>query len=98
MGNRDEFHWDDDKSDLLAQTRGYPLYDVAEKIFSHAYIEYQHRMYPEQSRAIGQVDGKLMTLVYEFVEDEFGSFIKLITYWPASNLEKSLYDQELETP
>jgi uncharacterized DUF497 family protein len=98
VGNRDEFHWDDEKSDWLAKTRGYPLFEVADAIFSSEYVEYQHRRYPEQSRAIGYVGGKLMTLVYEFVEDDFGHLIKLITYWLASNPEKELYDLELGTP
>ena len=97
MGNQDEFHWDDEKSDLLEQTRGFSLYAVAEAIFSNEYVDYQHRSYPEQSRAIGNVEGTLITLVYEFVEDDFGSFVKLITYWPASNLEAKLYHQEMET-
>jgi len=39
-----------------------------------------------------------MTLVYEFVEDDFGHLVKLITYWLASNPEKELYDLELGTP
>ncbi|ETW92772.1 MAG: hypothetical protein ETSY1_42200 [Candidatus Entotheonella factor] len=80
MGNQDEFHWDNDKSDLLEQTRGFSLYAVAEAIFSNVYVAYQHHLYPEQSRVIGSVEGMLITLVYEFVEDDFGSFIKLITY------------------
>jgi len=97
MGSQGEFHWDDEKSDLLDQTRGFSLYAVAEAIFSNEYVAYQHRSYPEQSRAIGKVEGTLITLVYEFVEDDFGSFVKLITYWPASNLETTLYNQEMET-
>ena len=49
----------------------------------------------KQSRAVGRVDEELITLAYEFVEDDFASLIKLITYWPASHLETRLYDQEL---
>lgn len=97
MGHREEFHWDDEKSDLLAQTRGYPLYDVAQAIFANTYVVYQHRDYPQQHRAIGKVERQLMTLVYEFIEDDFGSFVTLITYWPASGIEAKLYDREVQT-
>ncbi len=56
MGHREEFHWDDEKSAVLAQTRGYLLYDVAQAIFTNEYVVYQHRDYPQQSRAIGQIE------------------------------------------
>jgi hypothetical protein len=82
---------------LLAQTRGYPLYDVAQAIFANEYVVYQHRDYPQQSRAIGPVERQLMTLVYEFIEDDFGAFVKLITYWPASGIEAKLYDREVQS-
>lgn len=95
MGYKDEFHWDDDKSDLLKRTRGYSLFEVADHIFSHAYVEYENRKYPQQNRAIGRIENEFITLAYEFIEDSHGAFIRLITYWPASELEKKIYKDEV---
>jgi uncharacterized DUF497 family protein len=95
MGNTDEFHWDDDKSELLKKSRGFDLIEVAEAIFERDYVEYVHGAYPEQTRAIGKVGDRMITLVYEMIEDDFGMFARLITYWDASPVEKKIYAERI---
>ncbi len=96
MGNKDEFHWDDQKSDLLKHTRGLSLIEVGEELFECEYVEYFHTLYPEQIRVIGKVRQRIITLVYEIIEDDFNSFTRLVTYWDASSLEKKLYMERIK--
>jgi len=96
MGNRDEFHWDDDKSDLLRRIRGLSLIEVAEELFKSEYVEYVHTFHPEQTRVIGKVRQRIITLVYEVVEDDFSSFTRLVTYWDASSVEKKIYMERIK--
>jgi uncharacterized DUF497 family protein len=96
MGNTDEFHWDDEKSDLLKRTRGLSLIEVAEELFESEYVEYVHTVYPEQTRVIGKVRQRTITLVYEIIEDDFSSFTRLITYWDASSVEKKIYMERIK--
>jgi len=91
MGNMDGFHWDDEKSELLKQTRGFSLIEVAEQLFESEYVEYVHARYPEQTRVIGKVRQRVITLVYEVIDDDFISFTRLVTYWDASPVEKKIY-------
>jgi uncharacterized DUF497 family protein len=91
VGNKDGFHWEDDKSDLLKHTRGISLIEVAEELFENDYVEYVHALYPEQTGVIGKVRQRLITLVYEIIDDDFSSFTRLITYWDASPVEKKIY-------
>jgi hypothetical protein len=34
---------------------------------------------------------RLMTLLYEVIDDDFSSFTRLVTYWDASPVEKKIY-------
>ena len=94
MGYDDDYNWDDTKNEKLMKNekRGYHIKHVAITIFnSKKYVEYTHPRYAHQSRAIGEVDGKIFTLAYEVVRDNHNEYIDLITYWDASKQEKELY-------
>jgi hypothetical protein len=81
---------------LLRQTRGLSLIEVAEELFESEYVEYVHALYPEQTRAIGKVRQRVITLVYEVIDDDFSSFTRLITYWDASPVEKKIYMERIK--
>ena len=44
-------------------------------------------------RAIGFVEGKLVTLIYEVREDNEGEYYHLVTYWPSTKTERKLYEE-----
>lgn len=58
------FDWDDRKSQLLKQTRGYFLKEVA-IIFEDYYVERMKSDAPEQFIAIGYFGGNLLSVIYE---------------------------------
>ena len=48
---------------------------------------------PEQFRAIGWVEGKLYTVIYEVREDIDGRYYHLVTLWKSTKQEEKLYEQ-----
>ena len=86
------FDWDDSKSELLKQTRGYPLEEIT-NIFRGHYVERIKNDSPEQFIAIGYLDNILVSVIYEIRYDEEGEYIWLITYWKSSNRERQIYEQ-----
>ena len=54
---------------------------------------YQHSDYPEQYRAIGWVEDRLYSLIFEVREDEQGEYYHLVTLWEATKQEQQLYEE-----
>ena len=69
------FEFDRTKSALLRNNpkRGIG-FEEAQEIFSHPYYEDSRSDYPEQFRAIGWVNGRLYSRVYEVREDVTGEY------------------------
>lgn len=86
------FDWDDRKSQLLEETRGYTLAEVAE-ILTGYYVERMKQDNPEQFIAIGYYQNKLISVIYELRYDEEGEYIWLVTYWPSTKRERQIYEQ-----
>ncbi|NEQ98475.1 MAG: hypothetical protein F6K30_17440 [Cyanothece sp. SIO2G6] len=86
------FDWDDQKSQILEQQRGYSLSDVA-AILSGDYVERMKQDDPEQFIAIGYLRDTLLSVIYELRYDEEGEYIWLITYWKSTKRERALYEQ-----
>jgi uncharacterized DUF497 family protein len=72
------FHFDRRKSERL---RGNPRigFEEAQRLFSRPYYQDNRSDVPEQHRAIGWVDERLYTLIFEVREDEEGEFYHLVT-------------------
>lgn len=87
------FDWDDRKSQLLKQTRGYSLEEVA-IIFENYYVERMKSDNPEQFIAIGYLRNILLSVIYEIRYDEGGEYHWLITYWKSTKREKEIYGQD----
>ena len=89
------FKWDKNKSKLLERDRrrGFSFDKVAQ-IFNHSYFLDQKNDDPEQFRAIGFVDNKMITLIFEMREDTWGEFYHFVTYWPSTTTERKLYEQK----
>ena len=51
--------------------------------------------YPNQYRAIGWVQGKLYTVVYEVREDKEGEYYHLVTLWKATKQEMKTYEENI---
>ncbi len=87
------FDWDDGKSQLLEQTRGYGLEDII-SLFTGYYIERIKSDNPEQFIAIGYLRNTLLSVIYEIRYDEEGEYIWLITYWKSTKQERKLYEKD----
>jgi len=48
---------------------------------------------PEQFRAIGWVQGKLYSVIYEVREDDKGEYYQFVTLWKSSKQEEKLYEK-----
>ena len=88
------FDWNDQKSNLLRQSRGYSLEEVA-TILAGKYVEQIKRDDPEQFIAIGYLGNTLLSVIYEIRYDEEGEYIWLITYWKSTKREREIYEQYL---
>jgi uncharacterized DUF497 family protein len=66
-------------------------FEEAQLIFTRPYYQDQRSDIPEQYRAIGWVDDRLFSLIFEVREDEEGELYHLVTLWKATREEKELY-------
>jgi uncharacterized DUF497 family protein len=85
--------WDDSKSEHLKRDRGLSLEECVE-MFLVGHVSDQKSDVPEQYFAIGFVQGQLITLIYEYRQNEDQEIIWLITYWKATKREAQLYEQK----
>lgn len=61
-------------------------------MFGRPYYLDQRSDVPEQYRAIGWVDGRLYSLIFETREDDEGEYYHLVTLWKATRQEQELYE------
>lgn len=86
------FKWDQNKNKkLIADSRRGLSFIKIQEIFNRQYYLDQKNDDPEQFRAIGFVDNKMFTLIFESREDDDGEYYHLITYWPSTKTEKELF-------
>ncbi|MBE9193204.1 hypothetical protein IQ230_23235 [Gloeocapsopsis crepidinum LEGE 06123] len=86
------FDWDNRKSQLLQQNRGYSLKEVS-RILAGDYVEQMKRDDPEQFIAIGYLGNTLLSVIYEIRSDEDGEYVWLVTYWKSTKREREIYEQ-----
>ncbi|MHC5823507.1 MAG: BrnT family toxin [Nostoc sp.] len=65
------FDWDNHKSQLLQQNRGYSLEEVS-IVLAGEYVEQIKRDDPEQFMAIGYLGNTLLSVIYEIRYDDEG--------------------------
>jgi uncharacterized DUF497 family protein len=67
-------------------------FEEAPEIFEHPYYQDRRSDDPEQHRAIGWVQGRLVTLIFEIREDHLGEYYRLVTLWRSTAQERQLYE------
>ena len=88
------FKFDDSKSALLKSNAKCGIgFEEATETWRHSYYEDQRSDVPEQYRAIGWVNGKLYSVVFEIREDRYGEHIHLVTLWKSTRQERKLYEE-----
>ncbi len=74
------FHFDERKSEQLRANPNRAVgYEEAREIFAHPYYLDQRSDQPEQDRAIGWVQGRLSSVIFETREDGAGEYYHLVT-------------------
>jgi uncharacterized DUF497 family protein len=68
-------------------------FEEAQELFSRPYYQDSRSDEPEQHRAIGWVEERLYTLIFEVREDEEGEFYHPVTLWRATPEERTLYEE-----
>jgi len=88
------FKFDRRKSKALKQNsrRGIDFEEV-QALWQQPYYLDQRSEVPEQYRAIGWVNGKLYSVIFEVRDDEQGEYYHLITLWKATSEEIKLYEK-----
>lgn len=86
------FDWDNNKSQILKQNRGYSLEEIS-VVLAGDYVEQVKRDDPEQFIAIGYLGNTLLSVIYEIRYDEEGEYIWLVTYWKSTKREREIYEQ-----
>lgn len=86
------FHFDPAKSrKLRANPKRGIGFEEARQIFSQPHYLDRISDFPEQCRAIGWVDNRLYSLIFEIREDDEGEFYHLVTLWKSTTEEELLY-------
>jgi uncharacterized DUF497 family protein len=80
-----------------AQLRANPKraigFEEALELFGQPYYLDQRCDDPEQYRAIGWVQGRLYTLIFEIRDDREGEYYRFVTLWKATEAERRLFQE-----
>jgi uncharacterized DUF497 family protein len=87
------FKWNPLKNQLLYSKRKLSFTAVI-SVFEQNYHLSQKCDDPEQWRAIGWHNGKLVTLIFEVREDRDGPYYWLITAWLSTRFEERLFHEK----
>ena len=68
-------------------------FEEAQELFSQPYWLDQRSDVPEQFLAVGWVDDRLYSVIFEFREDEEGEILHLVTLWRSTKEEIRLYEE-----
>ena len=66
-------------------------FEEIQAIWQQPYYEDCRSDDPEQFRAIGWVEGKLYTVIFEVREDDEGEYYHLVILWKSTAQEERLY-------
>ncbi|MEB3310410.1 MAG: hypothetical protein VKJ02_09265 [Snowella sp.] len=86
------FDWDNHKSQILKQNRGYSLEEIS-VVLAGDYVELVKQNDPEQFIAISYLGNTLLSVIYEIRYDKEGEYIWLVTYWKSTKREREIYEQ-----
>ena len=90
------FKFDKKKSELLRKNAKRKIgFEEAQEIWNHYHIIDQRSDDPEQYRAIGWVNGRLYSIIFETRQDEAGEYIHLVTLWKATKQERQAYEERI---
>jgi len=88
------FKFDKNKSEILRKNPKRAIgFEEAKEIWAHPYYVDCRSDNPEQFRAIGWVNGKLYSVIFEIRENSRGEYIHLVTLWKSTSQERRLYEK-----
>jgi uncharacterized DUF497 family protein len=88
------FKFDPKKSDKLRKNPKRAVgFEEAQEIWTHPYYLDTRSDMRDQFRAIGWVNGRLYSVIFEIAEDREGEYHHLITLWKATEEKEKLYEE-----
>jgi uncharacterized DUF497 family protein len=88
------FKFDKHKSENLRRNRARGIgFEEVRKLWESPYYLDQRSEAPEQWRAIGWVEDRLYTVIYEERMDQDGEYLHLVTLWKSTREERNLYEK-----
>lgn len=82
--------WDSAKQQHVL-TRRNINFAVLTELMCAPYLEDVRNDDPEQFRIIGFADGRLLTFIVEYREDDLGDYIWVVTAWESTKQERRAY-------
>jgi uncharacterized DUF497 family protein len=67
-------------------------FEEAQEVFTRPYYQDKRSDDPEQYRAIGWVQDRLFTVIFEIRKDSLGGYCHLVTLWRSTREERELYE------
>ena len=67
--------------------------DDAQEVWTRPYFLERRSDNPEQYMAIGWINGRLFSVIFEIREDSDGHVCHLVTLWKATRREEELYEK-----
>jgi len=87
--------WDEAKRQLVLNNRGIDFARLDE-LLNWTYVEDRRNDDPEQFRIIGFADGRLLTFIVEYRQDQLDEYIWIVTAWHSTKQEQKVYEQETQ--
>ena len=92
------FKFDSNKSEQLRKNSKRAIgFEEAQEVWTHPYYLDSRVDMPEQYRAIGWVNGRLYSVIFEIREDTGGEYHHLVTLWKATKEERKLYEENFQS-
>jgi uncharacterized DUF497 family protein len=67
-------------------------FEEAQDVFARPYYQDRRSDDPEQYRAIGWLQDRLFTVIFEIREDGLGEYCHFVTLWRSTREERELYE------
>ena len=89
-----DISFDREKDRQLQKRRGKSFVDIV-ALLETPHVVRENQNYDDQFQAIGWIEGVLYTLVYEIFEEDQGTLLWLVNFWPSTRSEREHYEENI---
>jgi uncharacterized DUF497 family protein len=89
------YAWDEQKRRTVLAKRNIDLAWIRE-VCERPYVEDRKNDDPEQFRIVGIHEGRYITFIVEYSQDELGDLVWVVTAWSSTMEERQSYEEEIK--